>query len=112
MQISGCSSAYCKLQLLHGPNWQLLGGTQDGITQITSRAPGCFRWVAFGGLIEQVCQCVDGTGMGWSVGHGACLRSDALTALERHGTNVLLLLSLLQQQRPAHQFPVKRRIPL
>ena len=41
MQISGCRTAYCKLQLLHGPDWQLLGGAQDGITQITSRAPGC-----------------------------------------------------------------------
>ena len=41
MQIAGCRTAYCKLQLLHGPDWQLLGGAQDGITQITSRAPGC-----------------------------------------------------------------------
>lgn len=41
MQIAGCRTAYCKLQLLHGADWQLLGGAQDGITQITSRAPGC-----------------------------------------------------------------------
>ena len=41
LQIPSCRTAYCKLQLLHGPDWQLLGGAQDGITQITSRAPGC-----------------------------------------------------------------------
>lgn len=37
-QIRGCRNAYCKFQLLHGPDWQRLGGGQDGITQITSAA--------------------------------------------------------------------------
>ena len=39
-QIPGCSNAYCKFQLLHGPDWQRLGGMQDGITQIAGRALG------------------------------------------------------------------------
>ncbi len=39
-QVPGCRKAYAKFQLLHGPDWQRLGGAQDGITQICGAAPG------------------------------------------------------------------------
>lgn len=38
-EVPSTGRAYCKFQLLHGEDWQKLGGAQDGITQIT-RASG------------------------------------------------------------------------
>ena len=41
-EIPGQSNAYCKYQLVHGEDWQLLSGIEDGISQTSrcGRVPG------------------------------------------------------------------------
>lgn len=39
-QIDHCDNAYCKYSVVHGEDWQVLEGLEDGISQITRRGGG------------------------------------------------------------------------
>lgn len=39
-EVVGCSNAYCKYQLVHGEDWQLLDGMEEGITQLARIGAG------------------------------------------------------------------------
>jgi hypothetical protein len=39
-QISGCSNAYCKYEVVAGEDWQLLDGMESGITQVACQSIG------------------------------------------------------------------------
>ncbi|GAQ83918.1 B9 domain-containing protein [Klebsormidium nitens] len=38
--IPDCNNAYCKFMLVHGDDWHVLDGVEDGITQITRKSSG------------------------------------------------------------------------
>jgi B9 domain-containing protein 1 len=47
--VPGCSNAYCKYQFVHGEDWQLLDGMEEGITQLARVGSGRAAVTACGG---------------------------------------------------------------
>ncbi|GMH41181.1 hypothetical protein BSKO_09091 [Bryopsis sp. KO-2023] len=42
-EIPGCSNAFCKFEIVHGDDWQLLDGTEEGLTQVARQGTGSGR---------------------------------------------------------------------
>ena len=39
-QIPHCMNAFCKYQIVHGEDWRLLDGMEEGLTQMARQASG------------------------------------------------------------------------
>ena len=50
--LPGCDSAYCKYAFVHGDDWRVMDGLEDGITQITRKSTGADKRLVWNFPIE------------------------------------------------------------